>query len=773
MKTILYTLILVSTLNLYSQEFFFGKIKNVVPEERQKVSLDGTVWKVDDNGTHTGIWKIEDLEGINYDLTDLYVLMNSLDFKKNKDYRDSSNMNIFTLGEGWDPIGDNLSRFTGEFIGNNKTISNLYINRTSEDCIGLFASTAGSDIKNIGILNCNVTGNNNVGSLVGCNLDGSVIENSYIDEGTITGNKNVGGLVGDNENSTIRNSYTSISVEGNNSVGGFIGRNGHSVINNSYAIGITIGITIGNNTIGGLIGFNHTGSTIESSYATGTAGAGDTVGGLVGSSMGNTATIKNSITFSDNISGRDVQWANRFYRVVGSSSSTLINNYANVDMIVNSNKISSTDDGSFDGANMALSQMSDETFFTTPGNWDTNVWDFSIWEIKLGAVRPTLIGVGDDDGTLIRGIPEKGHKVSLYNNVWVVDSGGTHIGIWRIDDLKSIKNNLADSYVMMNDLDFNKSEDYRDISFKVSFTSGEGWDPIGGKSNGFRGSFEGNNKTISNLYINRPDQDNVGLFGYVLDYSDSKRIENIGLLSCNITGYDKVGGLAGETTLRPIKNSYSTGNVTGNYYVGGLVGRNYRSPINNSYSKCNITGTIHIGGLVGLLYHSTMSNSYAVGYVVSNVSGGAGGLVGWNYYSTIENSYATGGVIGNRRAGGLVGWDKDSTIENSIAFNDNINGSNNQTNRVEGLNEEGTLANNYANENMNINSSTRSNTDRNHKDGADLTSDNMKTQGFFTDSNNWEKTWSFLINWEIKTGAVRPTLRGVGDDDGTLMREIH
>ena len=57
----------------------------------------------------------------------------------------------------------------------------------------------------------------------------------------------------------------------------------------------------------------------------------------------------------------------------------------------------------------------------------------------------------------------------LENHIWVIYDGGTHVGIWTIDDLKYIRDNLSDSYVMMNDLDFNKSEDYRDSSLKVSF----------------------------------------------------------------------------------------------------------------------------------------------------------------------------------------------------------------------------------------------------------------------------------------------------------------
>ncbi|NQX82970.1 MAG: hypothetical protein HRT66_13400, partial [Flavobacteriaceae bacterium] len=68
----------------------------------------------------------------------------------------------------------------------------------------------------------------------------------------------------------------------------------------------------------------------------------------------------------------------------------------------NSNARSGTNSNSIDGANMTSDNMKDQTFFTTQANWDISIWDFNIWEIKLGAVRPTLIGVGDDDGTIMR-----------------------------------------------------------------------------------------------------------------------------------------------------------------------------------------------------------------------------------------------------------------------------------------------------------------------------------------------------------------------------------
>ncbi|NQX81305.1 MAG: hypothetical protein HRT66_04840 [Flavobacteriaceae bacterium] len=104
------------------------------PEQGTKVSLVDGEWKVDENGTHDGLWFVEDLqymeEGHKYvcleNFTETYfVLMNDLDFNKEDSYRDVLNKPIYAE-EGFPSI--NLKFHILTFVGNNKTIRNLYIN---------------------------------------------------------------------------------------------------------------------------------------------------------------------------------------------------------------------------------------------------------------------------------------------------------------------------------------------------------------------------------------------------------------------------------------------------------------------------------------------------------------------------------------------------------------------------------------------------------------------------------------------------------------------
>jgi len=291
-----------------------------------------------------------------------------------------------------------------------------------------------------------------------------------------------------------------------------------------------------------------------------------------------------------------------------------------------------------------------------------------------------------------------------------------------------------------------------DIDLYVSpFNTDDGWSPIGyhdTDNSKFTGSYDGGGFTISNLFINRPNDDYIGLFGYL---DSNAVVENVHLVNVHITGNNTVGGLAGYSE-GTIKNISVDGNVTGNAKVGGLVGELNGNSISapGTIEKSSATGTVDglntFGGLVGYNYKGTILNSsaegaitgtgdYVGGLVGSNdglidgsfasgdvngsntvgglagfnkgtvkishakgaVSGqynGVGGLVGENQ-GTIENSYANGIVTGRDNVGGLVGQNSDNdTIENSYA-NGTVTGRNNVGGLV-GYNN-GTIENSYAN----------------------------------------------------------------------------
>jgi hypothetical protein len=221
-----------------------------------------------------------------------------------------------------------------------------------------------------------------------------------------------------------------------------------------------------------------------------------------------------------------------------------------------------------------------------------------------------------------------------------------------ISDCTELQNmNLADAYYLANDID---------CSGTTSWNGGVGFDPIGDSTTKFTGAFDGNDKKITGLYINRPTENYIGLFGYI---DSGSSVVNVGLENVDITGQNYVGGLVGRSDANIVK-SYATGSVAGVYNVGGLVGQN-RGIIKDSYSRIDVVFTSSYGaGLVGTNYQGSIIDSYATGSVTGGQYGG--GLVANNNQATITNSYATGSVTGSFNIGGLVGINQATgTITNS------------------------------------------------------------------------------------------------------------
>ena len=201
-------------------------------------------------------------------------------------------------GAGFSPIGHYNTKFTGSYDGNGKTISDLCIRRSSTDYIGLFGFTSGATISDLGVTNVDIEGYNHVGGLVGYN-ENSTVSNSY-STGSVSGNGQVGGLVGlNNSSSTVENSYSTGSVSGNWLVGGLLGYNVSSTVINSYYTGDVTRSSGTNAVFGGFCGRNY-GAIIRYCYSTGSVFQSDGVTAL-GTANG---------FISENISGT---YANNFW----------------------------------------------------------------------------------------------------------------------------------------------------------------------------------------------------------------------------------------------------------------------------------------------------------------------------------------------------------------------------------------------------------------------------------------------------------------------------
>ncbi len=213
-------------------------------------------------------------------------------------------------------------------------------------------------------------------------------------------------------------------------------------------------------------------------------------------------------------------------------------------------------------------------------------------------------------------------------------------------------------YELEADLDFDTHGDDDAVTVADTYwNGGDGWVPLGDSGpKPLMTTFEGNNHTISNLFINRTgNSDNyIGLFGQL----GGATVTRVHLVGANVTGNNDVGALVGHITLGTVSHSSSSGTVSGVGRVGGLVGaiNSTRGTVQYSRSSAVVTATgISVGGLVGSS-SGRVRASYATGAVTG--LGDVGGLSGYSSTSFYA-VYATGAVtatgVSNASAGGLVG----------------------------------------------------------------------------------------------------------------------
>ena len=191
------------------------------------------------------------------------------------------------------------------------------------------------------------------------------------------------------------------------------------------------------------------------------------------------------------------------------------------------------------------------------------------------------------------------------------------------------------------------------------------WTPIGNYGENtnlyFAGTYEGNNYTISNLYINDSSKDYQGLFGY----SNSANINNLELENVNITGKSYVGNIIGNGVNSTLYNVHiNSGTLNGESLIGGILGNSNATQITQCTNKSNINTTqvskteIYHGGYGGIVGRATDGKiQYCVNY--GNITGDVyvGGITGINWTETL-NCYNTGtmkGLLNDLYIGGISG----------------------------------------------------------------------------------------------------------------------
>ncbi len=583
-----------------------------------------------------------------------YELHADLSFDTNGDGKIDSTDDYWNEGKGWNSIGTSQAGLATALHGNDHTVSYLYINRPKTDYVGLFGHVASSgSVKETRLDHVDVKGGNYVGALVGYNdggtigfvqATGAVSGTGYVGGvvgrssgaisdgatgGSVTGTGDyVGGIVGWNSG-TVSRSYSRSAVHGDDKAGGLVGDNNSGTISGSYALGSATG----DDSIGGLVGWNN--GTVNDNYADATVSGRMDIGGLIGWNGG---SITNSFAAGP-VSGKtDV---GGLVGQAGSASSCAGSHW-------------NTETGQQSSSACGSGQKTYQLSAPTTANGIYAGWDAQAWDFGSAVQYPALKADWDGDDTATSqefgaqrydydtdddGLIEVFRETQLNAIRWDLDGDGSIEEGDRENYLAQYPNAVSGfgcnedetlstdqvclGYELKSDLDFDTNGNSKFDSGDLWWNGGNGWQPLGSASKRFDATFEGNGHAISDLTINRPDTDDVGLFGYVFE---DAQIQGLALDDVNVTGNEYVGGLAGRSA-GTVQRSYAHGVVSGKRSVGGLIGEN-QGTVENTYSTGSASGENSIGGLVGLHSSGAIRDSYSVGPVTaSNSAGGFAGTV--------------------------------------------------------------------------------------------------------------------------------------------------
>ena len=535
---------------------------------------------------------------------------------------------------GFEGIGTNTNAFKGTVYGNGHVVNNMTIDAASSPFMGLFGYTNQATIKDIGVINANVTGGAYTGILVG-KAENSQISNAYT-SGTITGTKDqIGGLAGEIKNSTATNVYSTADVKGNGNVGGLVGISSGSVIEKAFATGKA---TATKGQVGGLIGAMTNGGTVKNSYATGDVNGVYYDGGFVG--LIEKASISytfDTVYSTGRANGSDASGGFVGFVNTGATvnvKNAVYNRSTGVDAI---GLKAGTITGNISGKD--YEQMIQKSVMQNAGFTEDKGWVYS-------ANSTPIFG-----NTTVTG----GGKTYLNSSITSFTSGSTYYisTLEQLNNLATLVNSGADTsgvnFVLDNDIDV--SSFTNTISdFKGTFY-GNGHSLTGLKMALF--GTVGGNAIVRDLALE--NMSSQGLLANVV--SDNSTVDNVYSTGSTIRRAGLISTLEGNATL---KNSYSTANVTTTSLdsAGGLVGSmSDNATIEHCFAKNTITQKTNtlipkvLGGLVGDVSGGTIKSSYAdcviKAPVRSNISSfgtsTAGGLIGKTSGNvTIENCYATG-----------------------------------------------------------------------------------------------------------------------------------
>lgn len=369
-----------------------------------------------------------------------------------------------------------------------------------------------------------------------------------IESGEISGGNCTGSICGLNAG-TITGCYNNAPVTGKESAGGVCGKNSGTV-QMSYNTGAVTGTL----KTGGVCGESTDGSTLANCYNTGMLVGDSIVGGICGS-------VESSADVSSSFSMAEICGNSEIGGNIGTGPSK--NCFYSKDLFLKEDF----------GGPVETKDLTSRLSGFSGDIWERGSYTKGTENGRYRSDNYTLIslkGVGNAQSGELR----------MYNYFTVIgDSWRYYNPITTADEFQKLTQNSAmwrRNYVLQSDIDL----------------SGRNITPIGNEVTPFYAHFSGDGHKISNLIINQPDSDNVGLFGYVSGWLYDIITEN-----GSITGRNNVGGIFGYAS--GTRGRCVNGNaVSGVRNVGGICGES-QTPVIDGINIGTVTGTENVGAICG------------------------------------------------------------------------------------------------------------------------------------------------------------------------------
>lgn len=557
----------------------------------------------------------------------------------------------------WTPIGNNSTKFAGEYDGNGFVISNIYYDNNATEYVGLFGYVDKGKLKNITVASGFVYGYQHTAGICGAITNGSI--DCCANNATIYGKmERIGGVCGYAKATTITNCINYGFLSGYNFTGGIVGlcSTADVTTENCVNVGQVFGMRF---TCGNLIGFNNNKSIISNCY----------YDNQINTSVG-VATNNNKAESDNDIDGKfegkptssiigtglqPVLGSDKWYFENGMYPRLKIN-YNNSAIVL---------------AATPLTLPSGDKADNVTANFTVSTANGVVWTSDNASnlkISGTTASILKSTGVVITATKD-GYTKKTY--LKTNKTGATAIGTIESPLTIESESDLKAFRAAVNNYGSYKGcaayDGFKGIYFKVAVDIAlSDWTEPVGAHNSFKGVFDGNHRTISGINVNTVTPVG-GLFGC----ASYGKIQDINIKG-SVTGARFVGGICGACGNEELINCESecTINIGSNQYAGGIVGidKGY-STLTNCINTGTISGDKYIAGIMGTSnMGSTFIDCKNQGTVngTENIGGicGSGGMV----FTNCQNSGVITGT--SKNSGGIVGTiniaTENATINNCI-----------------------------------------------------------------------------------------------------------